>query len=219
MKKKIVVAGLTSALLLTGGGLMYQTYAAEADSDNSVNNTTVEDVAVQGEDTASTEIEVTEVQEVIVEPDPNVEDPAVDLSDVPEGELLIPESIKAAAPATATNSLQSGDTPELKQIGLAAQNLDDGYHFRATYQSQNGSEIIVTQAPASDAVQTIESIKGFYSEPVDVSDINGHPVAYVNGKERKVVHLVFKDRIFTASTFNGSLDDAYNVIEQIQEQQ
>ncbi|MFB5674806.1 hypothetical protein ACE3NQ_14230 [Paenibacillus terreus] len=215
MKKKIAVAGLTGALLLTGGGLMYQTYAAEADSTTTI-DTPSDTVGNVSEDEATS---ISVQPEERIEPDPNAQQFGVDLSEVPEGELRIPEDIKEPSAAVSINSEQSSVVPDLKQTNLFAQDFGDGLQFKATYQSQNGTEFLVSQNPLlTDEDGTIQAIKEFYNEPVGETEISGHQAAYVDGKERKVVHFFVKNHGFSVSTFNGSLDDALNVAKQILEQ-
>jgi hypothetical protein len=64
---------------------------------------------------------------------------------------------------------------------------------------------------------TIETIQGFYKEPTEVTDINGHTVVYVDGEHRKAAHLLMNDHLFNVSATIGDLDDLMNVLKQIQE--
>jgi hypothetical protein len=215
MKRKIAVAGLTGALLLTGGGLMYQTYAAEADS-----TTTVDILSDTVENVLENEVTPVSVQkEERIAPDPNAEQVGVDLSEIPEGELLIPKDIKERADAASINSVQSSSIPDLEQTSLSAKNYGDGYRFQATYQSQDGTEYLMLQNPIENDVDTtIQDIKEFYKEPVEVTEINGQQAVYVDGRDRKAIHFFAKDRVFAVSIYKGSLDDALNVAKQISEQ-
>lgn len=216
MKKTILVAGLAGVLLLTGGGLVYQTYAAEGSVTNDI-------PVVQSENVAQDEISSVNVPQLEekVAVDPSVQQIGVDPSQVPAGELLIPENINQSSAAVSIQSTQnSSEISGLEQTSLNATNQEDGYHFQATYQSQNGTEYLVLQAPIeSDINTTIQDIKGFYKETVEETEINGQPAAYVDGQQRKVVHFFVNDRGLTVSTYNGSLDDVITVAEQIAQQQ
>ncbi|KOP68508.1 hypothetical protein AMS62_27150 [Bacillus sp. FJAT-18019] len=218
MKKKFFIAGLTGALLLTGGGLLYQTSAAEADR-----NTTIDIPSDTVENVSQDEVTSVNVQqsEEKIAPDPDAPQFGVDLSQVPGGELRIPENIEGPSATVSTHSTQSSsEISSLEQKSLNAKKFDDGYHFQSTYQAQNGTEFLVLQSPIeTDINTTIQAIKEFYKETVELTEINGHQAAYVDGKERKVVHIFAKDRAFAVSTYNGSLDDALNVAKQIAEQE
>ncbi|MGC6589563.1 hypothetical protein ACPV3A_32085, partial [Paenibacillus sp. Dod16] len=91
--KKILVTCATGALLLTGAGYAYQSYAAEGD-------TTIPEVVTEENTVQQSEgITASNTQETVVPPDPGVQDKRVDLSQLPEGvEVRIPESIKDTAP-------------------------------------------------------------------------------------------------------------------------
>lgn len=215
MKKTILVAGLAGVLILTGGGLVYQTYAAEGDSTITKNIS-----AAQSENVVQDEITSVNVPqpEEKIAVDPSVQQVGVDLSQVPAGELLIPENI--SEPSAAESMQSSSEISALVQTSLNAKSQEDGYHFQATYQSQNGTEYMVLQAPIeTDINTTIQDIKGFYKETVEEAEINGQPAAYVDGKQRKVVHFFINDRGLTVSTYNGSLDEALAVAEQISQKQ
>ncbi|KZS44942.1 hypothetical protein MHB54_28630 [Paenibacillus sp. FSL M7-0802] len=209
--KKILVTCATGALLLTGAGYAYQSYAAEGD-------TTIPEVVTEENTVQQSEgITASNTQETVVPPDPGVQDKRVDLSQLPEGvEVRIPESIKDTAPA-GISAAQSSDVPNLKQLTpITANEVAPGeFHFIARYQSQNGAEIIVNQVPVEGS--TIETIKGFYKEPTEVTEINGHTVVYVDGEHRKAAHLFLNDHLFNVSTSTGDLDDVMNVLQQIQE--
>ena len=56
----------------------------------------------------------------------------------------------------------------------------------------------------------------FNNENMEVTQINGHAAAYVDGKKRRVVHLFTNKHIFTAATYNGTINDCKNILEQIQ---
>lgn len=163
------------------------------------------------------EITATNGQETVVPPDPDVQDNRVDLSQLPEGvDVRIPESFKDTAPAD-LSSAQTSDTPDMKQLTpITAHEVGPGeFHFFARYQSLNGAEIVVNQVPIKG--NTIETIQGFYKEPTEVTDINGHTVVYVDGEHRKAAHLLMNDHLFNVSATIGDLDDLMNVLKQIQE--
>ncbi|WP_244310654.1 DUF4367 domain-containing protein [Paenibacillus ottowii] len=50
-----------------------------------------------------------------------------------------------------------------------------------------------------------------------MTTINGHTAAYVNGKERKVVHLITKDHFYTISAFKMTLDELMEIAKKIRE--
>jgi|GEM_PF-1693799 len=165
------------------------------------------------------EITATNGQEKVVPPDPDVQDNRADLSQLPEGvEVRFPESFKDTAPAD-ISSEHSSVTPDMRQLTpITAREVGPGeFHFITRYQSLNGAEIIVNQVPIKG--NTIETIKSFYKEPTEVTDINGHTVVYVDGESRKAAHLLMNDHLFNVSTTTGNLDDLMDVLKQIQEYQ
>jgi len=137
----------------------------------------------------------------------------IDISEVPADEIFVPRSIHDP------NSTNTETDSVLKETDIWARNTDDGIILRTTYHSSNGVEIIFSQAPAfKDEDGTISFVKDAYNENVEVTEINGHIVAYVDGESRKAAHLITKDYFFTASTssLNGTIDDLKNILEYIQ---
>lgn len=165
----------------------------------------------------SEEITAANVQETVVPPDPDAQDNRVDLSQLPEGvEVRFPESFKDVLPE-GIRSAHNIDSPELRQLTpITAHQVNPGqFHFLTRYQSLNGAEIVVNQVPIEG--NSIETIQGFYREPTEVTDINGHTVVYVDDGQRKAAHLLMNDHLFNVSSTNGNLDDLMNVLKQIQE--
>ncbi|MEK5034731.1 hypothetical protein MKY96_25075 [Paenibacillus sp. FSL R7-0302] len=204
MKKKIIIAALTSALVLTSSGIVYQAYASDVTTtvpvENIVQDATTPVVAPQ--------------TEIKIAPDPNAQQIGVDLSEIPKGELILPETI--VSPSSKATISSSISAPTLKQTSLNAKNLNNGLSFQATYQAQDGSEYVVLQNPIdTDANTTIGQIKDFYQEPVQDTELNGQPAVYVDGTARKVVHFFLKDRSVAVSTYTGTVEDALNVAKQI----
>lgn len=137
----------------------------------------------------------------------------IDISEVPADEIFVPRSIHDP------NSANTEKDSVLKETDIWARNTDDGIILRTTYHSSNGVEIIFSQAPAfKDEDGTISFVKDAYNENVEVTEINGHIVAYVDGESRKAAHLITKDYFFTVSTssLNGTIDDLKNILEYIQ---
>jgi hypothetical protein len=201
MKKHLVIMGL-ALFTLGSGGFIYQTYAAAGEKTQA--EAQVETNSTQGEQVPA-EIPATQIGE----PAPG----AVDISEVPADKIFVPRSVHVPNVANA----KTADT--LKETGIFARNTEYGLLLRTTYYSPSGAEIVFTQGPVTeDEDGTIQSLKNSYKlENVEVTEINGHTVVYVDGVKRKVVHLITKDHLFSVSTLNGTLDDLKNIAEQIQE--
>ncbi|MCA0757071.1 hypothetical protein KP806_18575 [Paenibacillus sp. N4] len=135
----------------------------------------------------------------------------IDISEVPAEENLVPRSIESSIDP---NSV-------LKETEIRATKTDEeGLILRTRYTELNGTEIMFTQAPAfMDEDGTIQFVQDRYDrETVELTLINGHTAAYVDGEGRKVVHFISKDHFFTASTssLNGTIENCINIMEQIQ---
>lgn len=218
MKKKIIFTSLACALLFTSGGLIYQTQASKTNVSSEVILTP--SLAASDEknhlNLPSTD---TQIEEKVM-PDPNVEQFGVDLSDVAPGEVLIPEVLKITDKnSTNISTNESTETSDLKQTNLLASDYGNGYHFRATYESQDGNEFTVLQVPIEISLETtFQGVKDFYKEPVIETEINGLPTAYVDGRVRKVVHFFTNNRGYTVTSLNASIEETLNVAQHLADQ-
>ncbi|MNW49074.1 hypothetical protein D3C74_264770 [compost metagenome] len=210
MKKQIIIASLSTILILGGGGLIYS-YAAEAKVDDQAKNET--NFAQSEQITENDSKKLPEIKAEKVEDLPG----AIDISEIPAEEILIPRSVSENASNDAQKSLDTNIS--LKETEILARNTEYGYVLRTTYYTQAEAEIVFFQAPLTkDKDLTIESLKDSYkAESVELTEINGYSVVYVDGIKRKVVHLITDNHLFTASTIDGSLEDLLNIIGQIKE--
>ncbi|MDQ8739490.1 hypothetical protein [Paenibacillus sp. LHD-38] len=187
------------------GGTNFQSYAPEVNGDKQTNLGL--DVT-QGE-----QAPINDETEVPVQPDQQGEQMpgTMDISEVPADKIFVPRSVYDPA----TDSV-------LKETEIRATDTeDDGLILRTEFTTLNGIEIWFTQASAfKDEEGTIKFVKDAYDQQtVELTQINGHIAAYVDGESRKVVHLITEDHFFTASTssLNGTIDELKNIMEQIQE--
>lgn len=199
MRKKLILTGFACALVLGGSGAAYQAYAAQAEKPVVVENVSPERIEA--------------VSDPLIPADPNAEQFGVELSDVPAGELLLPPTISLTPE---TNSFARQAVPnqqaQLEQQTLNAQDLGTGLTLQSTYEDANGKEYLVYQYDlVSDVNTTIEEAKGFYSEPVQDTEIANQPAIYVDGQDRRVVHFFKQNKFFSVSSWDTSIDETLSV--------
>lgn len=208
MKRQLFIAGVAAVVALGGGSLLYQqSFAAESEKSQVQAHQTEQEQAINS-------------SEVLVKRDKQAEDlpGVIDISEVPEGENLLPKVI-LESPNGTTSSVEANSIGTPNEAKVFTRKVEDGYIFRTVYYLSNGVEVVSTQAPANiDPEAGIQKLREAYSqEQVEVTDINGNIGVYVDGQSRKVVHLITNNHLFTASTVNGTLDDLMNVVKQIHE--
>ncbi|WP_433946986.1 hypothetical protein [Paenibacillus sp. SN-8-1] len=212
MKKQLFIAGVVGVIALGGGSFLYQqSFAAEGEKS-----------PVQVTQPAQVQVQANNPSELLVKPDKQAEAPpgVVDILKVPNGENLLPKAILESSNGKAkTSSVEANSAVTPSESKVSARKTEEGYILRTVYHLSNGAEVICSQAPSKiDPDAGVQKLQEAYSqEKVEVTDINGNVAAYVDGEKRKVVHLITKNHLFTASTVNGTLDDLFNVVKQIQE--
>lgn len=215
MKKALAIAGFVA--ILASGGFIYQ---ANADKDNTITEAPVTTSPVEQKkevENASATPQLQPESEDISNTQGAKPEGTVDISSVPANEVFVPKSVPDVSSKLKTAA--ASDDIVLKESEILARVTNIGLQLTTFYKTQTGSEIIFNQVPATlSEEKTIESLKNSYNtEKVEVTEINGHTAAYVDGAHRKVVHLITPNHFFTASTVSGSLDDVMNVISQIKE--
>ncbi|QDY82890.1 DUF4367 domain-containing protein [Paenibacillus polymyxa] len=130
------------------------------------------------------------------------------------GDIHIPDLAQGASHKTTV-----AEEHKLKQLNTTGKQGKYGLVIRQLYRGANGAEIMVIQTESQmDEETTIEKLKDSYKlENVELTKINGHTAAYVNGKERKVVHLITKDHFYTISAFKTTLDELMEIAKKIRE--
>lgn len=198
MKKQIGYLILGGALILGSGVFVYNTYAADVEKSNQ----------------DQTQVQAQTPPEAVVESSTLTEG-LVDIKTVPAEDIHIPNL------AQDNSSLRSAEdaTTSLKPINTTVTKSELGLLIRQSYKSSNGTEIIVSQTDSRlDEAATIESLKNSYKlENVQLTKINGHTAAFVDGQARKVVHLITEKHFYTVSSPNGTLEELLNIAKQIQE--
>ena len=203
MKKTLFVASV--ATILASGGFIYHSYA---DGNSSAQTQATTSSVVTNQEAQSSQAVN---NDATVNQDTQLEG-TVDLSTVSANEIFIPKSVPDISSITKSNVF-------LTEGEIYARKTDIGLQLRTFYNTQSGSEILFTQVPATlTDEETIASLENSYHlEQVQVTKINDYTAAYVDGENRKVVHLMTSDHFYTASTITGTLDDVMNVIGQIKE--
>ncbi|MNC32641.1 hypothetical protein D3C81_842150 [compost metagenome] len=198
MKKQIGYLILGGALILGSGVFVYNTYAADVEKSNQ----------------DQTQVQAQTPPEAVVESSTLTEG-LIDINDVPAEDIHIPNLTQD------NSSLRSaeGATTSLKPINTTVTKGELGLLIRQSYKASNGTEIIVSQTDSRlDEAATIESLKNSYKlENVQLTQINGHTAAFVDGQARKVVHLITGKHFYTVSSPNGTLEELLNIAKQIQE--
>ncbi|REE81241.1 hypothetical protein A8990_11976 [Paenibacillus taihuensis] len=202
VKKKISIGLFALALV---GGYGYHTYAATNENDQQQTQVTNIDSSIPVAN--QTTVETPLLQGT---PDPD----AVNISEVPENQIFVPQSVTIGNAGRSINS-----TSIMTESEIYARETDIGLLLRTTYTTPENVEITFTQGPALlDEEGTIENLISRYNgENIKQTQINGHSAIVVDGTVRKVVHLITKDHLFSASSLNGTVDDLMNVINQVQE--
>ncbi|MDQ0496413.1 DUF4367 domain-containing protein [Paenibacillus brasilensis] len=205
MKKQLVAVALGGALVIGGGAYAYNSYAAESE--------TPAQIPVE---TKAEAIDASTVQAPTETPEETGVDikGLINISDVPAEDIHIPNLAQGASLRIATLEKHS-----LKPLNTTALKGEDGLVIRQSYRGSDGTEIMVTQAESQmDEQTTIDYVKKTYNmEKVELTKINNHTVAYVDGQERRVVHLITKDHFYTVSSFNSTLDELMEIAKKIQE--
>lgn len=222
MKKQLVAVALGGALVIGSGAYVYNSYAAESEAPSQV------PVKAKAEalDTSSAQAPSETPAETVVESSYDVEG-LINISDVPAEDIHIPNLAQGASLKTAAaemHSLKPLNTAAVKMHSLKPLNTtalkgENGLIIRQSYRGNDGAEVMVIQTESQmDEQATIESLKDTYKlEKVELTKINGHTAAYVDGKERKVVHLITKGHFYTVSAFNSTLDELMEIAKKIQE--
>ncbi|WP_025717536.1 DUF4367 domain-containing protein [Paenibacillus sp. 1-18] len=145
--------------------------------------------------------------EAVVEGSTDIEG-LINISDVPASEIHIPNLAQGASLKTAAAEKHS-----LKPLNTTALKGEYGLIIRQSYRGNDGAEVMIIQNESQkDEEATIESLKDSYKlEKVELTKINGHTAAYVDGKERKVVHLITKDHFYTVSAFKTTLGELMEI--------
>ncbi|MGW8958630.1 DUF4367 domain-containing protein [Paenibacillus sp. NPDC055715] len=209
MKKQLVAVVLGGALVIGSGAFVYNSYAAESEAPSQV------PVKAKAEalDTSSAQAPSETPAETVVESSYDVEG-LINISDVPAEDIHIPNLAQGASLKTA-----AAEAHNLQPLNTTAIKGEYGLTIRQSYRGNDGAEVMVIQTESQmDEQATIKSLKDTYKlEKVELTKINGHTAAYVDGKERKVVHLITKGHFYTVSAFNSTLDELMEIAKKIQE--
>jgi hypothetical protein len=209
LKKQLVAVALGGALVIGSGAFVYNSYAAESEALSQVPVETKAEAIDASTAQAPTKTPV----ETVVESSGDIEG-LINISDVPAEDIHIPNLAQEASFKTAA----AGDV-SLKPLNTTALKSKNGLIIRQSYRGNDGTEIMVIQTESQmDEQATIDSLKDSYKEEkVESTKINDHTALYVDGQERKVVHLITKDHFYTVSSFNGNLDELMEIAKKIQE--
>ncbi|MET3207990.1 UNVERIFIED_CONTAM: hypothetical protein ABIC26_000926 [Paenibacillus sp. PvR008] len=209
MKKQLVAVVLGGALVIGSGAFVYNSYAAESEAPSQV----PVKAKVEALDTSSAQAPSETPAETVVESSYDIKG-LINISDVPAEDIHIPNLAQGASLKTA-----AADKHSLKPLNTTALKGEDGLVIRQSYRGSDGTEIMVTQAESQmDEQATIDYVKKTYNmEKVELTKINNHTVAYVDGQERRVVHLITKGHFYTVSSFNSTLDELMEIAKKIQE--
>ncbi|WP_068497672.1 DUF4367 domain-containing protein [Paenibacillus kribbensis] len=209
MKKQLVAVALGGALVIGSGAFVYNSYAAESEAPSQV---PVETKA-EAIDASTVQAPTETPAETVVESSGDIEG-LINISDVPAENIHIPNLAQGASlKATAA------EKHNLKPLNTTALKGENGLIIRQSYRGTDGTEIMVIQTESQmDEQATIDSLKDSYKgEKVESTKINDHTAVYVDGEERKVVHLITKDHFYTVSSFNSTLDELMEIAKKIQE--
>lgn len=209
MKKQLVAVALGGALVIGSGAFVYNSYAAESEMPTQI---PVETKA-EAIDASSAQAPTETPSETVVESSGDIEG-LINISDVPAEDIHIPNLAQGASFKTAV-----ADKHSLKPLNTTALKGENGLVIRQSYRGTDGTEVMVIQTESQmDEQATIDSLKDTYKgEKVESTKINDHTAVYVDGQERKVVHLITKDHFYTVSSFNSTLDELMEIAKKIQE--
>ncbi|MGG4219007.1 DUF4367 domain-containing protein [Paenibacillus jamilae] len=209
MNKQLVAVALGGALVIGSGAFVYNSYVAESESPAQIPAETKAEAI-----NASAVQEPTETTaETVGESSGDIEG-LINIPDVPAEDIHIPNLAQGASLRTT-----AADKHSLKPLNTTALKGENGLIIRQSYRGTDCTEIMVIQTESQMGEQaTINSLKESYKEEkVESTKINDHTAVYVDGKERKVVHLITKDHFYTVSSFNSTIDELMEIAKKIQE--
>ncbi|WP_160037195.1 hypothetical protein [Paenibacillus sp. An7] len=190
MKKQLIITGLTSIMLLGGGQFIYQSYAAE-------------DTGAQHK---IQEAQSDKVPEIILPTAELVSDPTrIDISEVSAEDIHVPSV---------------GGISTKSQNKIFSQKTDEhGLFVRTNIYTETGNTVRFTQADLNmDKDAVLESINNSYkNESVEIAEMNGNTVAYVDGESRDVVHLITLDHFYSIAGEHGLLEELLDIAKKIQD--
>ncbi|MDG0810599.1 hypothetical protein [Cohnella rhizosphaerae] len=138
----------------------------------------------------------------------------IDLSEVPAHENFVPKTVQLSH-ASEEDSIQY-----LEGSSAWAEKTERGFTLRTTYRTSDGVEFLFIQAaepvPEEKTLQWFLTSDAYGTEQKEQTEIQGHAVIYVDGKVRKVAHLITDKHIFTVMTNEGTVEECMEILEQIE---
>ncbi|MDO3408617.1 M56 family metallopeptidase [Saccharibacillus sp. CPCC 101409] len=161
--------------------------------------------------------------EDIVEPDPDLPQYGVQMSDIPAGEILLPATITVPSDSTSRSQQSENRHSSLEQRYLYADDMwGNGNVIHGIYYSSTEIEYVVMQNQLKqdeDVPSIIQQFKQSYSEPVHDTVIGGQPAVYVDGEFRKAVHFPVGHNSVLVASWDSDIENLLNIANQIAAQQ
>ncbi|MFC3800945.1 hypothetical protein [Cohnella sp. GCM10012308] len=138
----------------------------------------------------------------------------IDLSEVPVDENFVPKSVQLS------HASEEDATSYLEGSAISAEKTERGFTLRTTYRTSDGVEFLFIQAaepvPEEETLQWFLTSNAYGTEKKEQTEIQGHAVIYVDGKGRRVAHLITDKHIFTVMTNEGTVEECMEILEQIE---
>lgn len=227
MKKRWIATGLAGALVLSGSGMAYQAYAEQlvegqevevqeaiiADTSERVPEIQAEKKDVlQAKDSGETVPDFresanleTSIEEPLLEPDPAVQKYNVDPASAPAEKKWLP------------NVLIEPDGTPTKPANAAIKDYGYGIVQYATYFANDGKQYYISQSEVepSEGISFIQNAESTYKEPVRHIEIGGYAAVAVDGKDRRVVHILIDDQLLCVACWGLGAEELIAIAEQV----
>jgi len=215
VKKRWIATGLAGILVLSGGGLAYQAYAEQATDVQEIQTEEAGGLEKTGEevnglnetgpDSPESATSKIAIEEPVLEPDPAVPQYNVDPASVPAEKKWLP------------NVLIEPDGTPTKPANVAIKDYGYGIVQSATYFANDGKQYYVVQSEVEpgEGISFIQNAESTYKEPVRHIEIGGYAAVAVDGKDRRVVHVLIDDQLFGFMCWDVSAEELIAIAEQV----